>query len=1767
MFSFKILFLFFISLSLLQGCLRPDRRTDVVQGGSFEVKSIKAINLSESFNTDFLKDSDELTADFSPNPSFANRHRYTLKACVQDRYSNSPIIGQSFQVQKPKDSQVENLQKGLTDQNGCFTWHETLDFNFLEDKDRYIRLKRWIRGSGVYEGQREINIGINPWHSSRGGKGLVQQVIDLERDGSPLIKPKNEVSDDYKVKFLQNATNVTLTHDQPVEQGHYIEILMQLKPKLALPHLNGSGYVQHPINAKSEFQAEIHLIGQEKNKNNVILTQPTGLTEVYSVDERNTLTIKYKANIFRNTPAGNIYMVVVLRPVGNLLKNLKASGNKNFKKSSDFIFSEVYHIHSNGLNSGSTKPIKIPNLKITADPFGRDDSKEGLTEFVCGLLKGELSDQDYSQDGRSHLKSLSICSNLKEQDSQGIGIKQYHYELAEITFVSGAKHQTTNMRRMKFNVRTCIRDGVFRDRLREGNKYTISRYPKSYLFPSYKDWEKEIVTDEGGCLSFEGEIEFNFYQSQRFFFTKYELSESDVPDSQKQYITVAVNPWKSATRVFAYDLRWSSHKIKEINELKRPVPKFQVNGFRYETQNIFYKVDNYLNLKLVRAVNLKFSLAALRYDDIVEGRKIIKAQDGLYLLKTAIYKRYIDPFDKVKNSNYLSEKERESLLIRSQSDEEDGFDLLAQGAGKKEQKKNLEENVSDEKDSNDEKGSSEEDEKLEEEEGISEEGEKLAEDKSEEEGSDGDDESSEIKQTDEKSDLKKIKYKYNISYDSRIVKVSAGEINVKSHFEITDPRLMNLRNYLVLQVEPVNEVKIRIFDFIKTPSSTEFRSRLVSLLIFFNNNTAFRSLFNIDLSKTPSFSEDDVNLYCLGKSLDCNYLTYLQEVVVPFSEKSNRNNEYDYLLKHFKDHMYLLDTFWNIYSNLHSKLHVSKDKMKNFSSYLLNIEDLNYFCPNDESCSKEQKEIISQFKDLGKELVASILDHKDPDYLDVIQYKSDVEKYYGKKQERRQKETNDKDIPNEYELLQKYLDLENQNLLNYFSFSYINKNFDTEEKTKSLIADVVKSRSFAGPILFTQNRSYANSFPLDNLGCLYGDLHVCNKTKAIVLRSSGKEVKDPYLESDKERFDVFISKNYISQAEKDYSHNVLDELNEKSVDYLIKKSKKIETESKNILNIQKSLYNYIKLNNLSYIPLSAKDPITKFNSGLTYLKDIYDEKGELKEKDALIKCGENNYSDNRCYSVVTTIDESVLSLQKFLDFLNVDNNSIFHFGEVVTKDSLEEFIRTEKVTENIALSLCSSMSLQFNEEFADIIKEKCLDHYSDYLSQDVELQKKMREDENICKSYGKDLIHGKTQSETEEKQKMYCSGIDQLQKSPFHIKAKYFIHKIGDEVSFHGGRQYNLGSTAAFNIRYSDGVNTNLGSSATNWLKAASDYIRGVGFGSLFASGALMTFAYAGFFVTPVAIGAIVGSLVVGAAMIVSSSFWLSKDARNTRQKGENILSDERIFLLAQVLNLGLSLEKYRKCVEISWNFDFINKNLGEHEDWGDWALSFIGVDFNTTFLSQENLNLDKYKEFFPRKKIPSGYLVCTGRIIDSEDPEDFGPEYVDEIYAFMSQFFDKSDSIDRNILINNPYHFYFRGIRDLNLFSRNMNLFPKSFQKVGYWEAKSGSIVDESLIPLKRLSWVYSQSVRPSFPGVYTKMNEREAYAFKYPWVHVFNKKIKVRTEESDEGDLSPKIESISPDESSQNFTDIKDLEESNGGSEPSGTNGEIDLNNSQDY
>ncbi len=525
--------------------------------------------------------------------TFPTQKTYEFRACLIGRATNQQLPkGQKFMVIEPSGTAYESS----TDDLGCLNWKETVDFNFASNS-MYLKKARRLRSMGSYKGDAEIEVAINPWSSYRNEP--TEEVIDLSRStiaANQLISEGDEEllrrgfvnNDDTASKILLNPKlDFDLIPVRDLKNGKTLQMVLRMKPYIEPKSLRGSPE-PFPLTT-GQFRVFAQLVSTNVGmdaKQHSLLT-PEVLPQTVTVTNSGILSLTLDFDLIREIHMGRIQLALKLEALATPYP-LKAY--------------EGLH------NIGSFRSI--------------------LETGVATEVAGQFSTKSFN-----YAQLIKTATNFETLKAQGFArdLNPVYYDYFDPRFVRIESGETSTQRTLKYRVTTIVKDSI------TGDPVVMQPFRIKKLFTNTEETQS---TDENGRLIWNDDLSHLYYKPEQYYFPEFEITQltSGYKFSQK----IAVNPWDFGW-TFGVDTRGQEAYYEALSKRKVNPPEFLIDAFRYQTIRFRYVIDEYLTLNVKKAVVMALDPLVER-NTINEGRKYEPLRNGIYLVKIALVKYYLDPF-------------------------------------------------------------------------------------------------------------------------------------------------------------------------------------------------------------------------------------------------------------------------------------------------------------------------------------------------------------------------------------------------------------------------------------------------------------------------------------------------------------------------------------------------------------------------------------------------------------------------------------------------------------------------------------------------------------------------------------------------------------------------------------------------------------------------------------------------------------------------------------------------------------------------------------------------------------------------------------------------------------------------------------------------------------------------------------------------------------------------------------------------------------------
>jgi hypothetical protein len=1397
-------------------------------------------------------------------------------------------------------------------------------------------------------------------------------------------------------------------------------------------------------------------------------------------------------------------------------------------------------------------PVGLPNASLTSY-----SAVYRLGEFN-NWLGADNPTLDHDNNRDLQVKYEELMQSLPERDLQdktreyyqrrGIRTLQaYEFSPLEIEYASVLPGETATQRTISYDINVQVsqplRGGIpaqdLRMLIRTNGEYDsdcihgrkpITQEPCEMRFKEfYAD-----PTDQDGRVGWPEKVSHAYYEVEHFIRKPITFQViSDNPNERfETTIDAAINPW-DLFATFGKDLRYDKAAKAELEAYEqwaagdRTVPykiesEFNVDKFMYTAIKFDYTIDKDLSLEVKKSVLLKLEPFVQRYSSMTNGReRIEKLRDGVWLLKVAIQKDYLDPAMKgsqiVRNCEGIPQYVEPGESYRGWVDNGRGDRICS----------DIEPAAQDES---------------------------LSEEEREQRN----------------ADVFKVDERHFITFQKRLVRVINGRINTPVTMSMSDLRLMRIRSNMLIQLEPIDETKLGVANWLREViderSRIEERLRDDQVAYFFQD--------------AEEALEQVLNWFTLGQVEDEDG-NIVQYETTPQDERTEENR-----LRNFSH-----EDVMRIYE--HEDL-TDRERFERGEAELR--AKRNYW--------EQRRNIIDNFiRDLDSDLIRAAYSNNRLDLINRELYRVaqsedglrdmlmpvDMSKYtegqslgriYGDQVRQHyfwQEGNQEIDVGLLNAINSKFeMDSEDMALrrLNDFSTESLGAVFSLDLLIERFEVSGLRKRTFIGPVTFLINSNGSHMRPTDTLAEVFCDNNSCHESDP---KARARELKEWTWRGDKS----FMYKRFYNSVRHFFNKHVddliicklggiiddpefcgpnmpydlavdaqgqplLNEDGEQKVEFL-----GYQELRERRLDVASQIPNFLEQNDLKYISLNGEaEPLVAFK--------FYDPSCTVKNSH--IGFGENRQKNPDCFytytrSALPNIDgqheQVVIPAHDFIDTLNST--------ELMTEEDIRQWIFLNYENSRIAdenaeferirqadrecferdrggrsLEECDQLAIDYEV----LARARSVGHMPRYVPQE-ELDRRQREQDVIYEAFQTgidkgdlyDFIEGEPgygpRGNKEFLIKM-CSWMlsrlvdkleaqdylidnqrkkDRMVKNAFwkcirpetldfehpfiRIDEKYRVLKTGD-FRFKGGKSMNVQVSAKTGIDQKDAVGAGHSFNLVDMITrnplpsivgAAGGFFIG-GFPGMIAGG----FAGGQLFSKNPAIGSSFGY-----------GYSLKWESGQGRSNGTDLSLGT--YLVMQNATFDIQLEQFERCAVVK--FDTI-KLLEETE--------LVSIIQSKDILPEDHFPMsdtDDIRAKAQASAIQSGVMICSGEV---ETPEAEGrpPKAVRERYYYFTQHFTEGDMLDTGDLYNHPWLLMLRGRRDFNIFMAGLNKF--SVNPRAHWDMrKPWKMVDmasggltEPITMVRNYEWPIKNMIRtyldvtPTFPGLYTALpNEPRDF----PW------------------------------------------------------------------
>ncbi len=624
-----------LASAALAGCTKPTKGPDETSGAFFSVKSVS---------------SKGATQNFIPGAVWKVPASVTIRfaACLEGTAAHERVSAQKFTVEVPGSLEVYPAK---TNSESCFEWEEPFAYNHFAGQSGWVMVERDIVGGGVFSGKRRVKIAVNPWAVGKDARD--HGVVALVDNGNQEI-PLTNVFDPANASRafageLQGASrllvqNVKILAIPEAESGKWVELTVEANMEPVIQTRKANGEVIYQDLQDGDFDLMMQVmesnVGAEMNRK--VLLMGGNMHAIGKVINKK-LKAEFRVRQEFRANQGNLELVLQIRPRGlNAYKSLLPF-NGVFK----FGPGTTVKDESGSLaNECAETPEKCDYYKVVADAvnFNREPiaPRESDFEIRENYLKAQ---QKYAVDKE---KWDAVQKYVGDNE-------RYIFSNLKLRFTSILPGETTTQRTVVYTAQTCITDN------QTGKPLVDTPMEIHYVKrdDGKVDMEPDVVrkkTDESGCLSWNGQAFHKYYEPEEFFEKEVFIQKGERTETEsgvavktasfQRHLKFYLNPWDDKF-TFGWDSReFTEEFFADIRSRAKIPSRFFLSDYNYHTVRFLYNIDQYMELDVKKWVLMGLVPQVLRYSGIINARKMVeKLRDGIYLMKVAIQKSYLDPRD------------------------------------------------------------------------------------------------------------------------------------------------------------------------------------------------------------------------------------------------------------------------------------------------------------------------------------------------------------------------------------------------------------------------------------------------------------------------------------------------------------------------------------------------------------------------------------------------------------------------------------------------------------------------------------------------------------------------------------------------------------------------------------------------------------------------------------------------------------------------------------------------------------------------------------------------------------------------------------------------------------------------------------------------------------------------------------------------------------------------------------------------------------------
>lgn len=632
-----------------------------------------------------------------------NSRRYQLMLCISDWRTGQPVVGTRFEIHRELGPAITRT----VEDDQCLHWEEVVDFDYLAEAvnlelnyvfktttsprayiHKLVRMNPWDNDRSDYSGFTDLTrIGISSslrqqvWAA---GPERVQQALAGQLPESSLRVRRRLVIGSVNQQLVDKRVHsfgVELSDEAP-EFGPDGEDYLLSESSILSPPMRTMG-----LSLQDHREEVLRVRRQALTAQGIDEDRVAALTQSLDLDLQLRMQgaqVIVEDSSGQRSPVDLTMSGMTFKVEAQMLATDRNSSEPQLILTNNYFFDHNWKMSDDGLGLQAVIPLSImmrptwgnlalalkvtpvmPNTNSLPDGTGPLSSIEPFEALYylgrfdqlasTGSVNFDLS--EYDLDPRTGNLSFNYENYLQRADNytewnegrvndiaERSGVQRtfqrFEFGILNILFGRVIPGDTATDRTIAYTVETCINDAFTNRPIGPNNKFRIITEDRGVELPL------EATTNPNGCLNWFGLISHKYFHREDLIrkISKIKfMGDESMPEYELDYY---INPWDEKF-TFGRDSRvLLPEYLTAIKEQQKNAPpsRLLITDFQYTTINFRYAIDKDLGLTVKKSVLMKIDPDVLKYNSIIYGRSGVQMlRDGVYLLKVALHKNYLDP--------------------------------------------------------------------------------------------------------------------------------------------------------------------------------------------------------------------------------------------------------------------------------------------------------------------------------------------------------------------------------------------------------------------------------------------------------------------------------------------------------------------------------------------------------------------------------------------------------------------------------------------------------------------------------------------------------------------------------------------------------------------------------------------------------------------------------------------------------------------------------------------------------------------------------------------------------------------------------------------------------------------------------------------------------------------------------------------------------------------------------------------------------------------